>query len=73
MAREIIEVPLTGEIISVNVKPGDEVKEEHTLCLPESMKMKNSILAPLNSTITEVKVAVEQVVKPVEIIATIEY
>ena len=73
MAQEIIEVPLTGKIISVNVKPGDGVKEGDTLCLLESMKMENPILAPVDGTVTEVKVAVEQVVKPGEIIAIIEY
>ena len=73
MAQEIIEVPLTGRIISVNVKPGDGVKEGDTLCLLESMKMENPILAPVDGTVTEIKVTVEQVVKPGEIIAIIEY
>ena len=73
MAQEIVEVPLTGKIISVNVKPGDEVKEGDTLCLLESMKMENPILSPVDGTVTQVKVTVEQVVKPGEIIAIIEY
>ncbi len=73
MAQEIIEVPLTGKIIGVNVKPGDEVKEGDTLCLLESMKMENPILAPVDGIVTEVKVEVEQVVKPGGIIAIIEY
>ena len=73
MAQEIVEVPLTGKIISVNVKPGDGVKEGDILCLLESMKMENPILAPVDGTVTEIKVTVEQVVKPGEIIAIIEY
>ena len=73
MAQEIVEVPLTGKIISINVKPGDEVKEGDTLCLLESMKMENPILSPVDGTVTQVKVTVEQVVKPGEIIAIIEY
>ena len=73
MAQEIIEVPLTGKIISVNVKPGDEVKEGDTLCLLESMKMENPILAPVDGTVTQVEIEVEQVVKPGERIAIIEY
>ena len=73
MAQEIVEVPLTGKIISVNVKPGDEVKEGDTLCLLESMKMENPILAPVDGTVTQVKIEVEQIVKPGEIIAIIEY
>ena len=73
MAQEIVEVPITGKIISVNVKVGDEVKEGDTLCLLESMKMENPILAPVDGTVIQVEVAVDQVVKPGETIAIIEY
>ena len=73
MAQEIVEVPLTGKIISVNVKPGDAVKEGDTLCLLESMKMENPILAPVDGTVTEVGVTVGQVAKPGDTIAIIEY
>ena len=73
MAREIVEVPITGKIISVNIKAGDTVKEGDTLCILESMKMENPILAPVDGTITEVDVTPDQVVKPGETIAKIEY
>ena len=73
MAQEIVEVPLTGKIISVNVKAGDAVKEGDVLCLLESMKMENPILAPVNGTVTQVGVTVDQVVKPGDTIAVIEY
>lgn len=73
MSQEVIEVPITGKIISVEVKPGDEVKEGDTICILESMKMENPILAPADGTITEVGVTADQVVKPGEKIAVIEY
>jgi len=73
LAQEVVEVPLTGKIISVNVKPGDVVKEGDVLCLLESMKMENPILAPVNGTVTQVGIEVEQVVKPGGVIAVIEY
>ena len=73
MARETVEVPITGKIVSVNVKVGDAVKEGDVLCVLESMKMENPILAPVDGAIIEVGVAVEQVVKPGETIAVIEY
>ena len=73
MPQEIVEVPITGKIISVNVKPGDAVKEGDTLCRLESMKMENPILAPLDGSITQVEVKADQVVKPGETIAIIEY
>ena len=73
MARETVEVPITGKIISVNVKVGDAVKEGDTICILESMKMENPILAPVDGTIIEIGVAAEKVVKPGELIAVIEY
>lgn len=73
MAQEVVEVPITGKIIDVNVKSGDEVKEGDILCVLESMKMENPILAPVDGTISEIKVAVNQVVNPGEVIAVIEY
>lgn len=73
MARENIEVPLTGKIISVNVKQGDSVKEGDIICLLESMKMENPILAPVDGTVVQMNVAPDQVVKPGGIIAVIEY
>ena len=73
MAQETIEVPITGKIISVNCKEGDTVQEGDVLCVLESMKMENPILAPVGGTITQVGVAVDQVVNPGGVIAIIEY
>ena len=73
MARETIEAPITGKIISVNVKVGDAVKEGDVICMLESMKMENPILTPVGGTVIEVGVKAEQVVKPGEKLAVIEY
>jgi biotin carboxyl carrier protein len=73
LARETIEVPITGKIISVNVKVGEAVKEGDIICMLESMKMENPILAPVGGTVIEIGVKEEQVVKPGEKIAVIEY
>lgn len=73
MAQEIIEVPLTGKITSVEVKVGDNVKEGDTICFIESMKMENPILAPVDGTIVQLNVTPEQIVKPGGTIAIIEY
>ena len=72
MAQEIVEVPLTGKIISVNVKAGDEVKEGDVLCVLESMKMENPIVTPVDGTVSKIDLAVNQVVNIGEIIAVIE-
>jgi biotin carboxyl carrier protein len=73
LPQEIIEVPITGKILSVNVKPGDKVKEGDILCILESMKMENPILATVDGTIGQVGVNADQVVSPGETVATIEY
>ena len=73
MARETVEVPITGKIISVDVKTGDTVKEGDVICTLESMKMENPILSPVDGTVTEINVAVDQVVKPGDAIAIIEH
>jgi biotin carboxyl carrier protein len=73
LPQETVEVPITGKIISVNVKSGDAVKEGDTLCILESMKMENPILTPVDGTIIQIGVNNDQVVKPGETIAVIEY
>jgi len=73
LAQEIIEVPLTGKITSVEVKVGDKVKEGDVICFIESMKMENPILDPVDGTIVQMNVTPEQIVKPGETIAIIEY
>ena len=73
MAQERVDVPITGRIISVNVKPGDVVKEGDVLCLLESMKMENPILAPVAGTVTQVDLSPGQVVSTGDLIAIIEY
>jgi len=73
LAQETIEVPITGKILEVGVKSGDAVKEGDVICLLESMKMENPILAPVDGTITKLEVAADQTVKPGDIVAVIEY
>jgi biotin carboxyl carrier protein len=73
LAQETIEVPITGKIISVNVKVGDQISEGDILCLLESMKMENPILAPIGGTVAKLEVAADQTVRAGDIIAVIEY
>ena len=73
MAQEKVESPITGKITNVNVSKGSMVKEGDTLCLLESMKMENPILAPVEGTVTEVAVSSGQVVEAGDLLAIIEY
>lgn len=72
MGKEIVEVPITGKITSVNVKSGDQVQEGDVICILESMKMENPILAPVDGVVGEVSVSTGQVVKPGETIVVID-
>ena len=73
MAQEIIEAPITGTVISIEVKVGDTVEEGDTLLFIESMKMENPILAPVAGKIAEIKVSEQQVVETGNVLAIIEY
>lgn len=73
MAQEIIEVPITGKIVGVEVKIGDDIKESDVICFIESMKMENPILSPVNGKVTDIQVKVGDVVETGKVIAVIDY
>ena len=74
MAQEKVEAPIPGKILSVEVKVGSKVvEEETTLCILESMKMENPIVAPVNGTVKEVKVTPGQTVQAGNVLVIIEY
>lgn len=58
-----IRSPIPGTIISIAVKPGDEVEAGQELCVLEAMKMKNMIRAPRTGTIATVQVSAGQSVQ----------
>ena len=55
---KVVKAPLPGVIDSIKVKAGDKVKYGQELVVIEAMKMKNSIKATKECTITKVCVAV---------------
>ena len=72
MAQEVVEAPITGKVISIEVKVGDKVEEGDVILYIESMKMENPILAPVAGSIAEIKVEAEQVVETGNPLAVIE-
>ncbi len=72
MATEVIEAPITGTVISIEVKVGDKVEEGDVLLYIESMKMENPILAPVNGTVAEISVEAQQVVETGVKLATLD-
>ena len=73
MAQEIVEAPIPGKILSVNVTAGDSIEDGGVLCTLESMKMENPIIAPVKGVVQSINVAPGQVVKSGEVLAVIEY
>ena len=73
MAQERVEFPIPGKIISVSVSAGGVVEEGDVLCILESMKMENPILAPVGGTVTQIDIAAGQVVESGALAAIIEY
>jgi biotin carboxyl carrier protein len=72
LAKEVVEAPITGTIISIEAKVGDKVEEGDVLLYIESMKMENPIMAQIAGKVTEIKVAVKQVVETGKPMVTIE-
>jgi biotin carboxyl carrier protein len=52
-----ITAPMTGKILSVKVKKGDQVELGQVVCVLEAMKMENEITAPKAGTVREVYVS----------------
>jgi biotin carboxyl carrier protein len=73
MAQEIIEAPLPGRVLQVNVTVGNTVEEGGVICTIEAMKMENPILSPVKGSTIEVAVSVGQTVKVGDKLAVIEY
>jgi len=73
MTQEVIEAPLPGKIVRVEVTVGNTVEEGGVICIIEAMKMENPILSPVKASVIEVAVTAGQVVKTGEKIAVIEY
>ena len=47
--------PMVGKVVSVNVKPGDKVKENDVVAVLEAMKMSVNVYSPASGVVKEVK------------------
>lgn len=73
MTLEVIEAPLPGKIVHVEVAVGKTVDEGGTICIIEAMKMENPILSPAKASVVEVAVSPGQAVRAGQKIAVIAY
>jgi biotin carboxyl carrier protein len=73
MPQERIESPLPGTIVGVSVGEGSKVNEGDELCLLESMKMENPILAPLSGIVSQIRIEKGQTVQASALLMVIGY
>tara|TARA_Y100001934_G_scaffold257946_1_gene327613 strand:- start:183 stop:404 length:222 start_codon:yes stop_codon:yes gene_type:complete len=69
---EVIRAHITGTVWKILVSVGDEVEEEDTLCILESMKMEMPIEADEDGVITAVHAQEGQAIKEGDPILEIE-
>jgi biotin carboxyl carrier protein len=60
--QEVVEAPMPGTILSVNVKEGDTVKSGDILLILEAMKMENEILAPRDGVVASIATSASDLV-----------
>ncbi|WP_448587891.1 sodium-extruding oxaloacetate decarboxylase subunit alpha [Thermocrinis sp.] len=64
--------PISGKIVSIKVKPGDEVKEGDVLFVVEAMKMENEVHSPIEGTVEEVLAQAGETINPDEVVIRIK-
>ncbi len=66
-----VNAPMPGNILAVNVTPGQAVKEGDVMFILEAMKMENEIVAPVTGTVKQVLVSKGSVVETDAVLAVI--
>lgn len=72
MARKEVESEVTGSVWKIEVKVGDQVAEEDTLMILESMKMEIPVESPVAGTVAEILVQTEEQVEEGQVVAILE-
>ena len=70
---EVVKAPMPGNILKINVAPGQKVEEGDVLIVLEAMKMENEIVAAKSGTVAQVAVSKGAVVEtgaPLVVIAS---
>lgn len=60
---EVVKAPIPGNILKINVAPGQKVEEGDVLIVLEAMKMENEIVATKSGTVAQVAVSKGAVVE----------
>ena len=64
--------PMPGRVVSVLLKPGDEVAAGQGVVVVEAMKMQNEIKSPKSGRVVEVRVTEGETVKANQVLAVVE-
>ena len=67
-----VKAELVGSVWKITAKPGDQVAEEDTLLILESMKMEIAVTAPRAGTVKEIRVKEKDVVKEGQVLVVLE-
>ncbi|MGB0885417.1 MAG: acetyl-CoA carboxylase biotin carboxyl carrier protein subunit [Chitinophagales bacterium] len=67
-----IKAPMPGLVISIDVKPGDEIKKGDAILILEAMKMENVLKASGDGVIKEIKVKEGVAVEKNQILVSLE-
>ena len=62
-AGEVVKSPMPGNVLKINVTPGQKVNEGDVLIILEAMKMENEIVAPKAGSVAQIAVSKGQVVE----------
>ena len=60
---EVVKAPMPGNILKINVAPGQKVEEGDVLIVLEAMKMENEIVSTKSGTVAQVAVSKGAVVE----------
>ncbi len=63
---------ITGTVWKIEVKAGDEVEEEQTVAILESMKMEMPVEAPESGKVVSIAVSEGQAVEEGDVLLTLE-
>lgn len=71
MAVEVT-APMSGKIIALLCKVGDQVQCEDELLTLEALKMENPIFAPVDGKVTEIRIALGAMVESNQVLLIID-
>jgi acetyl-CoA carboxylase biotin carboxyl carrier protein len=72
MAREKVESEVTGNVWKIEVEIGDQVEQEHTLMILESMKMEIPVESPVAGRVAELLVKEKDQVEEGQVVVVLE-